>query len=109
MPAQLTALLQESLFYVTEAVCILQWGKTSDRIGRKPILLAGLLGQTLSMVGFGFSRRYWALILSRCAQGLLNGNIGVTKSAMAEITDETNRARGFAFIHLVWTIGGTIG
>ncbi|EIW57758.1 MFS general substrate transporter [Trametes versicolor FP-101664 SS1] len=101
--------LIESLFYVTEAVCILQWGRASDRIGRKPILLGGLLGQTLSMVGFGFSRRYWALILSRCAQGLLNGNIGVTKSAMAEITDETNRARGFAFIHLIWTVGGTIG
>ena len=58
---------------------MLQWGRASDRIGRKPVLLAGLLDLTLSMIGFGVSTKYWALILSRCAEGALNGNIGVTK------------------------------
>jgi hypothetical protein len=40
---------------------------------------------------------------------MLNGNVGVMKSMMAEITDETNMARGFALIPVVWAVGGTIG
>ncbi|KAI0951418.1 hypothetical protein AcW1_008466 [Taiwanofungus camphoratus] len=101
--------LIESSFYATEAICILQWGRASDRVGRKPVLLGGLFGLTLSMIGFGLSRSYWALILSRCAEGALNGNVGVTKSMMAEITDPTNRARGFAFLPMIWSLGSTIG
>ncbi|KAI0636220.1 MFS general substrate transporter [Trametes polyzona] len=101
--------LIESCFYAVEAVCVLQWGRASDRIGRKPVLLAGLLGLTLSMIGFGLSRAFWATVLARCAEGALNGNIGVTKSMMAEITDDTNRARGFAFLPMIWSVGGTLG
>ncbi|KAI0350014.1 MFS general substrate transporter [Trametes cingulata] len=101
--------LIESCFYAVEAICVLQWGRASDRIGRKPVLLGGLLGLTLSMIGFGVSRQYWAIVLSRCAEGALNGNIGVTKSMMAEITDNTNRARGFAFLPMIWAVGGTLG
>jgi hypothetical protein len=41
--------------------------------------------------------------------GMLNGNIGVMKSMLAELTDETNMARGFALIPVVWAVGGTIG
>lgn len=88
---------------------MLQWGRLSDRIGRKPVLLGGALGLTVSMLGFGVSRQYWAIVLSRCAEGALNGNIGVTKSMMAEITDHTNRARGFAFLPMIWSVGGTLG
>ena len=78
-------------------------------MGRKPVLLGGLLGLTLSMVGFGLARDYWALVLARCAEGALNGNIGVTKSMMAEITDASNRARGFAYLPMVWALGSTLG
>ncbi|OJT01791.1 Protein ZINC INDUCED FACILITATOR-LIKE 1 [Trametes pubescens] len=101
--------LIESCFYAVEAICVLQWGRLSDRIGRKPVLLGGALGLTVSMLGFGVSRQYWAIVLSRCAEGALNGNIGVTKSMMAEITDHTNRARGFAFLPMIWSVGGTLG
>jgi hypothetical protein len=40
---------------------------------------------------------------------MLNGNIGVVKSMLAELTDETNMARGFSLIPVIWAIGGTIG
>ena len=52
---------------------MLQWGRASDRIGRKPVLLGGLLGLTLSMVGFGLARDYWALVLARCAEARSTG------------------------------------
>jgi len=100
---------QESIFYAAEALTVLHWGRASDTIGRRPILLGGMIGLAGSMIGFGLSKRYWMLILSRCAQGAFNGNIGVTKSVMAEITDVTNSAQAFSFLPVAWSVGSTLG
>ncbi|KAL0564566.1 hypothetical protein V5O48_017479 [Marasmius crinis-equi] len=101
--------LIESLFFVTEAITVLQWSRASDRVGRKPILLIGLLGSAVSMLCFGLSRTFWSLVLSRCLTGLLNGNIGVMKSAMGDVTDQSNRAEGLSLVAVVWCIGATLG
>ncbi|EIN04052.1 MFS general substrate transporter [Punctularia strigosozonata HHB-11173 SS5] len=61
------------------------------------------------MVGFGLSKTYWEIILSRIAQGMLNGNIGVVKCVTAEMTDETNAALGYAFFGTIWSLGTTLG
>ncbi|KAF9498816.1 MFS general substrate transporter [Pleurotus eryngii] len=98
----------ESLFFATQACTVLQWSRLSDRIGRKPVLLTGLFGLCLSVVCFGLSRSFWSLVISRCICGMLNGNIGVMKSAVGELTDSTNRARGFSLIPIVWSVGSTI-
>ncbi|KAH8993668.1 major facilitator superfamily domain-containing protein, partial [Lactarius deliciosus] len=58
---------------------------------------------------FGLSRSFSALVFSRCLHGMLNGNIGVMKSMMAELTDETNMARGFSLIPVTWAVGSTLG
>ena len=42
---------------------MLQWSRTSDVIGRKPVLLIGLLGITLSMLSFGLSKTFWGLVV----------------------------------------------
>jgi hypothetical protein len=49
---------------------------------------------TLSMIGFGLSKQFWSVVLARCAEGALCGNIGVTKGMIAEMTDDTNMAQG---------------
>lgn len=98
----------ESLFFATQAVTIFRWGRISDRVGRKPVLLIGLAGTALSMICFGLSRTFWTLVISRCICGFLNGNVGVMKSTLGELTDPTNRAEGMAFIPVVWSIGTTI-
>ncbi len=49
------------------------------------------------------------LIASRCLQGALKGNIGVVKSAIAELTDETNVARGFSLLPMTWAFGLVVG
>ncbi|KAJ7650901.1 major facilitator superfamily domain-containing protein [Roridomyces roridus] len=100
---------QESLFFLTEAMTVLHWSRASDHIGRKPILLIGLFGTGLSIMCFGLSRTFWTLVVSRCLCGLLNGNIGVLKSAIGDLTDRTNRAQGFAFIPVVWALGASLG
>ncbi|PPQ63561.1 hypothetical protein CVT24_004858 [Panaeolus cyanescens] len=101
--------LIESLFFLTEATTVLQWSRASDHIGRKPVLLIGLFGLTISMLCFGLSRTFTTLVISRCLTGLLNGNIGVMKSVMGELTDSTNRAEGFSLMPVVWGFGSTIG
>ncbi|EJD37989.1 MFS general substrate transporter [Auricularia subglabra TFB-10046 SS5] len=99
----------ESMFFVAEAACVFQWGRLSDRIGRRPLLLVGTMGQVLSALCFGMSRSYWAVIASRAFAGAMNGNIGVVKTVMGELTDETNIAQGFALMPAVWCLGGTLG
>ncbi|KAJ8688846.1 hypothetical protein PTI98_013591 [Pleurotus ostreatus] len=101
--------LLESLFFVTEALTVLHWSRLSDRIGRKPVLIFGLLGISVSMACFGLSTTFWGLVVSRCLNGGLNGNIGVMKSLIAEMTDETNISQAFAFMPIAWSTGGTIG
>ncbi|KAJ7284449.1 major facilitator superfamily domain-containing protein [Mycena rebaudengoi] len=58
---------QESLFFVTQALTVFQWSRASDYVGRKPIILIGLFGTTLSMICFGLSRTFWALLYSSAA------------------------------------------
>ena len=72
-------------------------------------MLVGLSGLALSMLCFGLSRTFPALIASRSLVGLLNGNVGVLKSMLGEITDDTNVAQGFAFLPIVWSTGSAIG
>ncbi|KAJ3081493.1 hypothetical protein HK102_002310, partial [Quaeritorhiza haematococci] len=81
----------------------------SDRIGRRPVLLTGLLGNTLTILSFGLSHSLSWCILSRAACGFLNGNVGVAKCVLGEITDETNQAMGFSIFGLVWGIGMICG
>ncbi|KAG2070151.1 MFS general substrate transporter [Suillus decipiens] len=98
-----------SLFFATEALTIFHWSRLSDYIGRKPVLLIGLFGLSLSMFCFGLSKTFWSLVISRCLNGALNGNIGVMKSMTAEMTDPTNMARAWGFLPLAWSSGSALG
>ncbi|KAG1811721.1 MFS general substrate transporter [Suillus subaureus] len=99
----------ESLFFVAQALTVLRWTRLSDRIGRKPVLVIGLSGACISMLCFGLSRTFWSLVISRCMCGFLNGNAGVMKTMVGELTDSSNMAQAFALFPIVWCIGGFIG
>jgi MFS family permease len=99
----------QSAFFFAEAMTVVPWGMASDRFGRRPVLLLGPLGLTIVMLGFGMSTTFWPLVFFRCLQGAFNGNIGVTKSVIGEITDATNIADAFALVTVFWTTGITVG
>ncbi|KAF8335061.1 major facilitator superfamily domain-containing protein [Cantharellus anzutake] len=92
----------ESSFFFVECLCVLHWGRLSDIVGRKPVILVGLCG-------FWLLQAFAMLVFSRCLAGLTNGNIGVIKSAIGEISDSTNVALAFKYMPLCWPLGETIG
>jgi MFS transporter, DHA1 family, multidrug resistance protein len=61
------------------------WGTLSDRIGRKPVLLIGVLGYAIAMFIFGLATQFWMLFVARTFSGVLSS--ATMPTAMAYITD----------------------
>lgn len=57
--------VQDSLFYLSQALTTLHWSCLSDCIGRKPIVLGGLVAISISNMSWGLSKKFWALVF-RC-------------------------------------------
>lgn len=102
--------LVTSAFTIAEFSSGIVWGKLSDRIGRKPVLIAGLAGTGLSMLIFGFAPSFPVALLARALGGLLNGNIGVLQTTVAElVTVKEHQPRAYTFMPTVWCIGSILG
>lgn len=65
-----------SAFAFAEFSTGVMWGRLSDKVGRKPILLMGLAGTGISMIVFGFSPNLTTALIARALGGLLNGSVG---------------------------------
>ncbi|KAI8918605.1 major facilitator superfamily domain-containing protein [Powellomyces hirtus] len=98
-----------SAFCIAQLVTALPWGWLSDRIGRKPVLLIGLSGNAIFMSLFGVAGLYWQAVFFRTACGALNGNVGVAKSIIGEITDDSNRSLAFALWETAFGLGAIVG
>ncbi|KAJ6137235.1 Major facilitator superfamily domain general substrate transporter [Penicillium samsonianum] len=86
------------------------WGRMSDRIGRKPVLIMGLVGTAISMVVFGFAPNLATAMIARALGGMLNGNIGVLQTTVAEIvTKKEHQPRAYSIMPFVWCLGSIIG
>ncbi|KAF8135017.1 MFS general substrate transporter [Boletus edulis] len=95
--------LIESLFFVTQALTTWQWSLLSDFVGRRPVILLGLLGLSTS-----YPKARLKGCPSRCIAGVLNGNVGVMKSMLGDLTDHTNMAKVFTLVPPIFCIGTTI-
>jgi MFS family permease len=98
----------EGLFAMSQFCTVYWWGRLSDRIGRRPVLLMGITGAGLCTGIFGFTTTFWQMVLLRCLAGGLSGNSAVIKSVFGEITDRTNEGIAFPLIPLCWSIGTVI-
>ncbi|KAJ1864642.1 hypothetical protein LPJ73_000229 [Coemansia sp. RSA 2703] len=96
-------------FSLFQTIMVMHWGRLSDRIGRKPVIMIGLTGNLVSSVLFGTSRTFVAAMAARSFNGLMAGNVVVAKAVVAEISDNTNRARMMAMIPLMWNLGSIAG
>ncbi|KAI9833783.1 MAG: hypothetical protein M1819_003516 [Sarea resinae] len=99
-----------SAFTIAEFSTGVLWGRLSDRLGRKPVLLFGLAGTGLSMLMFGFARNLPMALIGRALGGLLNGNIGVLQTTVAEmITVKEHQPRAYAIMPFIWCLGSIVG
>ncbi|MCJ1435348.1 hypothetical protein MMC27_004720 [Xylographa pallens] len=86
------------------------WGRLSDKVGRKPVLIGGLAGTGLSMIIFGFAPNLPVALVGRALGGLLNGNIGVLQTTVAEmITVKEHQPRAYSIMPFVWCLGSILG
>ncbi|KAH9015504.1 MFS general substrate transporter [Lactarius hengduanensis] len=98
-----------SAHFAAEVATVFHWNRLSDHIGRKPVISLSLFGSIVAITVFGLSRSFWALVLSRALDGAFKGHVGTMKSMVAELTDETNAARGFSMLPMTWSLGYAIG
>ncbi|KAI5837472.1 major facilitator superfamily domain-containing protein [Morchella snyderi] len=77
-----------SNFLLFQVLASTFWGRMSDRIGRKPCVLIGLAGITISTLGFGFSESMGAAVFWSILGGALSGNVGVLRTMIMETFDE---------------------
>jgi len=74
---------------LTELIFGPVWGSVSDRTGRKPILMIGVLGYGLSLLFFGLATELWMLFVARALSGILSS--AALSTAMAYIGDSTTK------------------
>jgi len=84
-------------------------GRLSDRYGRRPILLASVLGTAAGFVLLGLAGALWVLFLSRLIDGLTGGNLSVAQAYIADVTDPKDRAKGLGMLGAAFGLGFIIG
>ena len=84
-------------------------GRTSDRVGRRPILLTTMLVNALGYLLFAAAHSYPVLFLARVVSGLAGGNISAAQAYMADITTPAERSRGMGIIGAAFGLGFIIG
>jgi len=86
------------------------WGRYSDRVGRRPVLIVGLMGMALSFVLFGLAQALWMLYAARVLGGLLSSAILPTAMAyVADSTDPKRRGKGMGLMGAAMALGMIFG
>jgi MFS transporter, DHA1 family, tetracycline resistance protein len=85
------------------------WGRLSDRIGRKPVLLVSLSCSVLSYFWLGMANALWMLFAARLLAGAGAGNISSAQAYITDVTAPENRAKGMGMIGAAFGLGFTLG
>jgi MFS family permease len=85
------------------------WGRVSDRYGRRPALLIGLLASAGAFVVFGLADTLWLLFASRLIQGAGGGTTGVAQAYIADTIVPSQRARALGWLSAATSAGVMLG
>jgi len=97
-------------YAVMRLICGPIWGSLSDRVGRKPILLVGILGYAITMVWFGLATQLWMLFAARILSGILSSATAPTTMAyISDSTPEKERGGGMGMLGAAGGIGTILG
>ncbi|MDB5098417.1 MAG: hypothetical protein JWM80_2838 [Cyanobacteria bacterium RYN_339] len=85
------------------------WGRLSDRVGRRPLLLMSLLGSSAGLVVFGLADSLFLLFVSRAFAGITAATISIAQAYIADSTTPENRAKGMGIIGAAFGLGFVFG
>ncbi len=85
------------------------WGRLSDRIGRKPVLLISLCFSCIGYATWGLSNSLAMLFISRAVAGFGNANLAVAQAYIADVTTRETRAKGMGLVGAAFGLGFVLG
>lgn len=104
-----TATLAMGAYSLGQLITSPLWGRLSDRVGRKPVLIVGLVGGVLSYVWIAQASSVLELGAARLFGGLMAGNVGAAFAAAADLADEKTRARNMGLLGAAVGLGFIVG
>src|SRR5499433_3698267 len=84
-------------------------GKLSDSVGRRPVLLARIVGSAIGFLIMGLAGSLWLLFLARIIDGITGGNISTAQAYIADITPPEKRSSGMGLIGAAFGLGFIFG
>ena len=85
------------------------WGRLSDRVGRRPVLMASMAASALAYLWLGAADALWMLFAARALAGACAGNIAAAQAYIADITKPEERAHGMGMIGAAFGLGFIFG
>jgi MFS family permease len=107
--SDLTATLLSAVFSAMQFLFIPLWGRLSDRVGRRPVLLWSIFATALGMVGLALADSLWWLFAARLFTGIATANIAVAQAYIADVTTPETRARGMGILGMAFGLGFILG
>lgn len=86
------------------------WGRMSDKVGRRPLILLSLCGSAISFIAFGFAPNLLFLFVARVAAGILSAaSLPTAQAYIADVTPPEKRASGMAVLGAAFGLGFALG
>jgi len=85
------------------------WGRLSDRVGRRPILLASIAMTSVAFALYGFASDFAWLLVARLFAGVATANIAIAQAYVADVTTPQTRAKGMGLIGAAFGLGFVLG
>jgi MFS family permease len=98
-----------SVYSLMQFVATAVLGRTSDRVGRRPVLLTTMVCNAVGYSLFAAAHSYPILFLARVVSGFAGGNISAAQAYIADITSPAERSRGMGVIGAAFGLGFIIG
>ncbi|MCA8939691.1 MAG: MFS transporter, partial [Planctomycetes bacterium] len=85
------------------------WGRLSDRVGRRPVLIVSMAGYAFAWALFAFAPDLNWLLVSRIFAGITAANIATAQAYMADVFPPEKRSKGMGLVGAAFGLGFTLG